>query len=511
MRMSTDEQFDRLASSSTALEDLKGNSVRSAAYTAAASIASFVIRIGSTMVLARLVLPEHFGLLAMVAAVVAFAEQFRDLGLSTATIQAETLTRQQVSNLFWINVSCGGVITVVVAASAPVLAWFYNDERLLPVTLAIATTPFFGGLAVQHQALLSRQLKLGRTSSIRLISSLLSVLLAIGLAMAGAGYWALVAREVSRSFVVTVGMWLSCRWIPSRPARADGMRKIIGLGGNLTVANLLGSLVENVDKVLLGRLFGPVATGFYRQAQLLVTAPMVQVLDPLFQVVVPGLSSLQKNPRRYRAYFGKFVSVISLTTMPMSVLLGVYAREFTLILLGEQWLGAEELFRILCLTVFLTPSLLTAHWVLITLGRGQQYLILRVVEYIVSLGLISVGILFGAPGVAAAFPLTAALLLVPTLWYCFRDSPVNQKVFWAAVAKPTVSSMVLTGALLSINEAFPLSHSVLAVLRGGAMGVTVYLACFALLPGGFRELQAIVTDVLGAFRRKMVSPNEVSS
>ena len=192
--MSTDEQFDRLASSSTALADLKGNSVRSAAYTAAASIASFVIRIGSTMVLARLVLPEHFGLLAMVAAVVAFAEQFRDLGLSTATIQAETLTRQQVSNLFWINVSCGGVITVVVAASAPVLAWFYNDERLLPVTLAIATTPFFGGLAVQHQALLSRQLKLGRTSSIRLISSLLSVLLAIGLAMAGAGYWALVAR-----------------------------------------------------------------------------------------------------------------------------------------------------------------------------------------------------------------------------------------------------------------------------------------------------------------------------
>ena len=500
--MTKDEQFDRLASRVEMLGDLRGGSVRSAAYTTMAGIGSFVIRIGSTMVLARLVLPEHFGLLAMVAAVVAFAEQFRDLGLSTATVQAETVNRQQVSNLFWINVSCGGLIAVVVAALAPALVWFYDDARLLPVTLAIAAAPLLGGLGVQHQALLTRQMKLGRISSIRVASSLLSVLLAIGLALKGAGYWALVVREVSRSAFTAVGMWMTCRWIPSRPARADGMGKIIGLGGNLTVANMLGSFVDNVDKVLLGNFFGPQATGFYRQAQFLVSAPMDQVLGPIFRVSEPGLSSLQNDPRRYRAYYRKIVSVISLATMPLSVLLAVYAREFTLILLGNEWLGAVELFRILCLATFLRPSIWTSHSVLITLGKGRQYLYLKIAEHIVFLSLVSVGILFGAVGVAAASPVSAFLLMAPTLWYCFRDSPVNQGVFWVAVTKPFLSSLAMAGALHSMNEVFPLSHSVLAVLRGGTVGAVVYLACFCLLPRGFRELRILTEDVLGAFHRK---------
>lgn len=504
--MDKEETFQRLVCTAAVQADLRGSSVRSAAYTAAAGLVSFFCRIGSTMILARLVLPEHFGLLAMVAAVVAFAEQFRDLGLSTATIQAKSLTRQQVSNLFWVNVGCGTLIALIVAALAPVLAWFYHDARLLPVTLAIALTPFLGGLGVQHQALLTRQLKLGRISSIRVGSALFSDLLGIGLALAGAGYWALVIREITRNLFVLLGIVFTCRWLPAWPARTEGMKRLFAFGGNLTAANLMGSLVGNVDKILLGRYFGPAATGFYRQSQFLVGAPIDQVVHPIFRVSEPGLSSLQHEPVRYRNYYRKILSVVSLLTMPLSVLVAIYAKECTLILLGAKWLDSAELVRILAIAMFLTPSVWTSHSVLLTLGRGKQYLRLKITENFVFLGLVGIGLQFGPAGVAAATPVRIAILMGPTLWYCFRDSPVTQATFWRSIAKPVISSLFMAGTLIAMNTFYPGIHPLASALRGAVAGGFVYLACFCLMPGGAVEIRQLMADIRSAFGRKAKAP-----
>jgi PST family polysaccharide transporter len=500
--MDKEEAFQRLVCTIAVQADLRGSSVRSATYTAAAGLVSFFCRIGSTMILARLVLPEHFGLLAMVAAVVGFAEQFRDLGLSTATIQAKSLTRQQVSNLFWVNVGCGSGIALVVAALAPVLAWFYHDARLLPVTLAIALTPFLGGLGVQHQALLTRQLKLGRISTIRMGSALFSDLLGIGLALAGAGYWALVIREITRNLFVLLGIVFSCRWLPAWPARTDGMKCLFAFGGNLTAANMLGSLVGNVDKILLGRYFGPAATGFYRQAQFLISAPMDQVVHPIFRVSEPGLSSLQHEPVRYRNYYRKILSMVSLLTMPLSVLVAVYSQECTRILLGDKWLASAELVRILAMATFLTPSVWTSHLVLLTLGRGPQYLRLKIAENLVFLCMVGIGLQFGPTGVAAVGPAMMLLMMGPTLWYCFRDSPVTQATFWLGIFRPLLSSIFMLGVLLALNAVSPLDHPLAAALRGGGIGGISYLVCFCLLPGGALEVRALVEDIRSAFAGK---------
>jgi O-antigen/teichoic acid export membrane protein len=504
--MTPNEEFERWAGKEAMRSDLRGRSVRSTGYTAAAGIISFLIRMGSTMVLARLVIPEHFGLLAMVMAVVAFAEQFRDLGLSTATVQAKEISRQQVSNLFWINVGCGAFIALAVAAVAPGLAWFYEDARLLPITLAIAVTPLVGGLAVQHQSLLTRQLKLGRASAVRVLSGLLSVLLAIGLALAGFGYWALVIREVSRSVFVAIGMWISCPWLPSSPRRTPEMKHLLVFGGNLTAANLLGSFVQNLDTVLLGKFFGPMATGFYRQAQYLVSAPVDQIIHPIFRVSEPGLGSLQDEPQRYLNYYRKILSVISLGTMPLSVMLAAYANEFTLILLGEEWMGAANLFRIFCIANFLRPSLWTSHMVLITLGRGKQYLVLKIAENAVFVALVGVGVLYGPAGVAAATPASVLILLLPTLSYCFRDSPLTPGVFWRGIAKPVTASLVMGACLLGIGAALPLESPLATVTLGGAVGVITYLACFCVLPGGARELGGLWSDTTAALGRKRSLP-----
>jgi O-antigen/teichoic acid export membrane protein len=154
---------------------LKDKAVRGGFSIMAAGMASFVLHTGSMVILARILMPEHFGLIGMVTAVTSIAEKFKDVGLSTATVQREKITHEQVTALFWINVGFGALLMAIVAALAWVIAWFFADHRLIGITLAISSSLFLGGLTVQHQALLQRQMRFGKLAWIQIVSDGLSI------------------------------------------------------------------------------------------------------------------------------------------------------------------------------------------------------------------------------------------------------------------------------------------------------------------------------------------------
>ncbi|MEM3041504.1 MAG: oligosaccharide flippase family protein, partial [Nitrososphaerota archaeon] len=194
-----DDKYREIFVRSEIGRDLGRKAVRSSFVIMGSEIASSLLRIGSTVVLARLLLPEDFGLLSMVSAITVFAERFKDLGLSDATVQAKDITHSQVSSLFWINLVVCIAIGSALASLSKVIAWFYHEPRLVGVSLVLASTFLFSGLVIQHQALLRRQLHFGALVFINLSSIVLSVVGAIMLACYGFGYWALVAREFFRS------------------------------------------------------------------------------------------------------------------------------------------------------------------------------------------------------------------------------------------------------------------------------------------------------------------------
>src|SRR5438132_8671702 len=132
------------------LADLKGRTVSGAFITTAAQGAQVLLNLVSIMVLARLLIPKDFGLFAMVATIIGYLRVFKDAGLSTATVQREGITHAQVSNLFWINVAISGATTVILAASSPLVAWFYRDPRLVGITLTLSSTFLLNGVTVQH-------------------------------------------------------------------------------------------------------------------------------------------------------------------------------------------------------------------------------------------------------------------------------------------------------------------------------------------------------------------------
>src|SRR5437667_3051610 len=238
---------ERHLSTDHLLTDLKGRTISGAFITIAAQGAQFLLNLAFIMVLARLLTPKDFGLYAMVTTVTGFLWIFQDAGLSTATVQRQEITDAQVSNLFWVNVGLGGVTTLFVAALAPVVAWFFREPRLVGITLVLSVTFLLASSAVQHIALLNRQMRFGAIAMISIVSPLAGYLTGVGMALSGYGYWALVGAAVTQAAVKLVLAWLISGWRPKLPSRNTQTWHMLTFGAHITAGSLLYSLARGAD------------------------------------------------------------------------------------------------------------------------------------------------------------------------------------------------------------------------------------------------------------------------
>ena len=221
------------------LGDLKGRTISGAFITIASQGTQFLLNLAFIMAMARLLTPKDFGLYAMVTTVTGFLWMFQDAGLSMATVQRQEITHAQVSNLFWVNVGLGSVTTLFVAALAPVVAWFFREPRLVGITLVLSSTFLLASSAVQHIALLNRQMRFGAIAMIYIVSSLAGYLTGIGMALMGYGYWALVGAAVTQAALKLVLAWLISGWRPKLPSRNTQTWHMLTFGAHITAGSLI--------------------------------------------------------------------------------------------------------------------------------------------------------------------------------------------------------------------------------------------------------------------------------
>lgn len=254
------------------MKDLKTKTLRRGLAKIASQTANLALRLGSLMILARLLDPRDFGLVAMVAVLTGVLSLFRDFGLSTATVQRTSVTEEQLSTLFWINVLVGTLLTCVALAGATLIADFYHEPRLRSITYALAGVFFFNGLAVQHSALLQRQMRFTTLAAIDTVSVAVSVAVGIGAALDGLGYWALVGMTLVAPVVYSILVWLASSWIPGLPHRKVGIGSNLRFGGTVN-STVVVYVAYNLEKVLLGRFWAAEALGIYGRAYQLVNLP----------------------------------------------------------------------------------------------------------------------------------------------------------------------------------------------------------------------------------------------
>ena len=238
------------------MEDLKAKVIRGGFSRLCAQGAIFTLRVVSLMVLARLLSPNDFGLVSMVTAFTGVLTLFRDFGLSSATVQRASVTEEQISTLFWINILLGAILSLVTLAMAPAIAAFYHEPRLFGVTAVLAASFLFNAAGTQHSAILQRRMRFTIIALINVIALTVGTAIAILGAEAGYGYWALVTMTVIPPIIATGGFWLSTGWVPGAPRRRAGIRSMIHFGGTVTLTGLLVYLGYNAEKVMIGRFWG---------------------------------------------------------------------------------------------------------------------------------------------------------------------------------------------------------------------------------------------------------------
>jgi O-antigen/teichoic acid export membrane protein len=480
--------------------DLKRSAVRGGSLVLIAQGVMFLLTLGATMVLARLLTPSDFGLVAMVLAVTAFAAQFRDLGLSQATIQRSTISDAQVSTLFWINVALGLALSLLTAAAAPLLARYYGDPRMIPITLTLAGTFFLSGLGVQHQALLRRRMRFGVLTTIDILSLTAGLVVAVLLAWRGAGWWALVWRQLIATAASTLGVWWACRWRPLAPRRGAGVRSMLAFGGHLSGYSVANYFARNLDRALLGRQVGSSALGLYSKAYQLILLPINMLTTPITAVALPALSRLQHDPPRYRSYYQKGIAPLVAIGMPAVVFLFVTAGDTIPLFLGRQWVGAVPIFRLLAPAAFVGTIHMTTGWVYVSLGLTRRQLEWTLFATALTVAGFFIGLHWGVRGLAAAVSIAFCGLQIPALLYCYRPTFLKIGDLLTVLWRPALAAL-LAGAgcwvlgMLLLKSITPLLRFALQAIGYGVLYGLVWLA----LPRG-RQILADMVRTLRELR-----------
>ena len=481
---------DRFLRTDHLAADLAGRSVRGGAVTMTAQALGLVLHLSATVILARLLTPGDYGLVAMVTAVTGFAALFQDAGLSAATVQRAEVTHAQVSTLFWVNVAVSVVLGSVVAALAPAVAWFYGEPRLTAVTAIAGATFLFGGLAVQHAALLRRQMRFAALAGVQLGAQAVGLVVGLAAAWAGAGYWALVALSAASAAANATLVWLACGWRPGRPARADGVGGLLRFGGHLTGFNTANYVASNAANVLIGRWWGAGPLGLYSRAYALLVLPLRQVNGPFAAVMVPALSRLADDPvRRERAYL-RSAGAVALATMPPAAGMAVAAPDVIAAALGPDWGGVVPIFRWLTLYAFVQPVCNTFGWLFLASGRTREMSRWGLAAACAVAAGSAAATPFGPAAVAAAYAavgLASAPVLVAYLW---RLGLLDPRRLPAALAPPAAVAAACGAAAWGVAAVLPPEAAPLARLTAeAAAGLAAAVAAAFALPPTRRQLR----------------------
>ncbi len=480
--------------------DLKKLSVRGGVLTMGAQGTDFLLKLASTAVLARLLAPSDFGLIAMVTAFTGFVELFKDAGLSIATVQRSQIDHRQVSTLFWINVLLSVALMGSLTAMAPVVAWFYGEPRLVLVTMAFAGVLVLGGLSTQHQALLVRQMQFGVLAVIRICSQLAGIATCIVVAFLGAQYWALVVLVAVSQGVNTLLLWTLCKWRPGGPRFGTGVRPMLALGARVSASNIVSHIQRNADNVIIGFAWGAGALGVYTKAYQLMMLPIQQISIPVNHVALPALCHLRNSNEAFKSYCIQAVSLVASVGMPIVAYAFLQADNLVLLVLGPGWSDAATLFRLLAPAAFFSV-VYADTWTCIALDRTDKLVHISVMRTILLVAAFLVAVNWGPIGVAIAFGVGDPILRALSWMYAFRRTPIRVRDMLAALWRPIVASFA-SATLMAAASAFLLSPETLVVriLWDGAVFAAGYFAVWAVLPGGLDFLTKVAGMVkLAAF------------
>ena len=487
------------SSEAPAADDRLGRvAARGAGVTLAAQGARILLQVASVTVLARLLDPHDYGLLAVGLVVVGVGEVFRDLGLSTAAIRAPELSRAQRDGLFWLNSAAGVVLALVAVVAAGPVAVAFGEPELEAVVRLLALTFVLNGLAAQYRAGLSRDLRFGAVGGCDLVAQVGALAVAVPAAAAGAGYWALVVQQLAQGTIVLLGLVALGRWLPGRPRRHVGLAPLIRFGGGLTGTHLIYYVGNNLDNLALGLFAGPAALGIYNRGFQLIMTPLNQLRSPATTVAVPVLARIQADPERFGEYLRRSQLALGATLVAGLALVAGAAGPLVDLLLGPRWHEVVPVLALLAVAGSAQTLSFVGFWVYLSRGLSAALLRYTLVTFVLNAVCIGVGSRYGVVGVAAGYAAAALLEWPLSLWWLARITPLPLRALLLGALRITACAVTAGAACFAATQLTLGGPAVGRLAAGLAAGLAAY-GLATLVPGIRRDLAGVA-----AWGRQMI-------
>ncbi|MEJ0000564.1 MAG: lipopolysaccharide biosynthesis protein [Verrucomicrobiota bacterium] len=483
-------------------EDLRGRSIRAGIVTASAQLLKAILGFLNIALLSRLLSAENYGLVAMASAFMGFLWILTEGGLTMASVQSDELDHHKASTIFWVNMLFGTGCGLIFAVLAPFIAWYYRDPRLVAIVLCLAVAFPLKASGMQHQALLTRQMKFSILAMIDIASAALGLIVGVICAFRGLQYWSLIAQTYTTFAVAMVLYWWFSGWRPGFQFSLREVRSILHVGGYYSGFLCVCAFNKSMESLLIGRIGGATQLGLFNRAMSSSMSPFQQFISPVAAVAFPALSRAVTQPAQYRRGVQQICGTLLALSLPAVAFLIPAAQPVIRILLGPNWDAAVPTFAWLLPAAFLDVFNVIGALIFNTTGSTKQFFIFSLFEALVINGSILLAAPYGVTMVAMGLSLSGLLIRTPALlWLAARCGSLPVSDFYRPLIHEAPLAAGVAAAVLFCARALPGWQPVPQIMVMAGAAALVYFSLLALFPFGRRRI-ALIAEHAEKFLRR---------
>jgi O-antigen/teichoic acid export membrane protein len=445
-------------------------------WTSVSTFGRRILALLANIVLARLLTPADFGLVAMAAVLLGFIDIFKDLGTGAALIQRKQVSEGLFSSIFWFNVGFGVLATALTIACAPLVADFYKEPRVTPILIGMSISFFLSALTIVHNGLMQRHMKFITLAKIEVASAVISYVVGIGAALLGHGVWSLVYQVVTNSAVFLILIWYASEWRPRFMFVWSEVRSVMNYSLNLAGFNVFYYFAQNVDNFLIGRYLGTEALGLYDLAYRLMTFPMQAISSVFGKVMLPFYAKAQEDLPRFRQAFIRSAQAISFVTFPLMLGLLATREPFVLTVFGDQWTPVITLLALFAPLAAIRSVITTTGSIFMAMGRADLQLRWGIFTNLFIIAGLVIGLQWGIVGVAAGYTIASLLLAYHYFAIPFRLIGLRVATLATSLRDTTLCSVLMFLSIIGADFLLKnrLEHGVLLCAHI-VLGATSYM------------------------------------
>lgn len=408
------------------------------------------------IVMARQLTPDDYGLVAMLTIFISISQSLVDSGFSNALIRKQDRSDIDNSTVFYFNIAVGLILYLVLFFTAPLIAKFYSQPLLIPITRIISLSVVINSLVVVQRALLTVKIDFKTQTKASVCAALLSGATGIYMAFNGYGVWAIVWQQLLNLTINALLLWILSKWRPTLAYSWQSFRKLFGFGSKLAISGIIDTLYNNIYLIVIGKVFNASDLGYYTRASQFAQLPSSNFTGIIQRVSYPVLCSFQEDIPRMRDVYRNFIRISAFIVFPLMMMLAAEAKPLILILLKEQWAFSIILLQILCFSMMWYPIHSINLNLLQVQGRSDLFLKLEIIKKAIGISILCITVPMGIIAMCAGAVASSLIALIVNTHY--------------------TGKLIQVGFLLQMKDVLP------TLLYSLSMGALVYWIV-AVVPG----------------------------